>query len=315
MGFSSSGSAPVQNPGAMDVYNHLLGLNQQNYSAILSAYGSGMSNLNDNLGGIYGGFDALKQEVGNTLGQGHPLGNGNWGVATPAAQAIDAAFERARGETDQGLINSGLGSTTLRGNLQNQNAQAAGQAYGSLGAQLAQTMAGYQSNIGMAGLQARMSGLGMQNQMTEQMGSTLGNYRFANTAGNLWGQQSHSESNTGGGGGGGGGGGSGSGMGSVLGGLPGSLTAWGGAGGGGGLGHAGAYNPGYSAYDPFGVGGGGGGVGGGGGFDFAAGMRSGWEGGPMAPSTEGLQGGGTYPMGLGDWNDPGFANSMWDLAG
>ncbi len=252
---SSSYSFPVMNPGANDIYNQLLGLNQQNYQNILGAYQGAQANMNQQLGGIYSGFDSLLGKVENTLGMGAALGqNGNWGVAGPAALAIRDSFERARGETDQGLINAGLGSTTLRGNLQNQNAMQAGQAYGNLGAQLAQSLAGYQSSLGLAGLQARQAGLGMQNQMSAAMGSTLGNYRFANTAGNLWGQQSGSSSSSGGGGGGGGG----SGGGAPNGGYGSSNGEFAIGMGGGSMGYSGAYSQGgYGGYDPYGAGGGG----------------------------------------------------------
>jgi hypothetical protein len=289
----------------MDMYNQLLDLNQQNYSNILGAYNNGITNSQNQTNQIAGGFTDLEHQIENTLGMGAALGkNGNWGVAGPAADAIERTFAKARGDTDQGLINAGLGSTTLRGNLQNQNALAAGQAYGSLGAQLAQTLAGYQANLGTQGLQTRMAGLQQQNQLFGQMGNTLGGYRFANTFGNLYGQQSNSTSGSGGGGGGGSGGG-GSGSGSILGGI-GGTPAWD-VGHGPGLGYAGATN--QNNWDPFAAGGSGGGMfntGGGGtdNFDFERSMMTGYEGGSAYNG-----------VGQFDWNNPAMANAMWDLAG
>jgi hypothetical protein len=199
----------------MNVYNQTLGLNQQNYQNILGAYSGGQQNLSANLPAIYQGYGDLQKQIAGTLGQG-----GDWGVATPGAQAIAREFAKTQGNTQQQLINSGLGNTTVLGNLSNQNTLMAGQAYGGLAAQLAQTYAGYQSQLGMAGLGARMQGLGMQTGLSQAQGSTLGGYHFANTAGNLTGQQSTSQSSAnnnqpfnpmraGGGVGGGGGGGPG----------------------------------------------------------------------------------------------------------
>lgn len=193
-GSQSSQSSTQIVPGMMDVYNQLLNLNQQNYGNILSAYTQGGNQLNQNLSGIQGGYSNLGAGIQNTLGMGQVLGkNGNWGVATPAAQAIGQTFAQQQGRTDQQMINAGLGNTTVRGNLQNQNALMAGQAYGGLGAQLAQTAAGYQSQVGLAGLGAQMQGAGLQSQFAQQYGSTLGGQHFQNTAGALTGGQSKSQ--------------------------------------------------------------------------------------------------------------------------
>src|ERR1700683_3391842 len=86
---SSSNQSTAIVPGMMGVYNQLLGLNQQNYSKVLGAYAGGSNAMNAQLPGIYKGYSGLEGQVMNTLGMGQVLGqNGNWGVATPAAQAI-----------------------------------------------------------------------------------------------------------------------------------------------------------------------------------------------------------------------------------
>lgn len=230
LGQSSSSSTPGIIPGMQGVYNQLLGLNQQNYQRVLDVYKQHGNYLNQQLPSLYQGYGglqqqvqgqyanlgqgygALSQEVMNTLGLGAALGqNGNWGVAGPAATAIRQLYAQQRGATDQQLINSGLGNTTVRGNFQNQNALQAAQAYGNLGAQLAQTAAGYQAQfglsglaaqqqgiglgaqIGQAGLGARQAGLGMQTGFTGNLMNQLAGYRFANTAGGLTGQTSTSQ--------------------------------------------------------------------------------------------------------------------------
>lgn len=218
-GFSSSTSqsGEQQLPGAAGYYQDLLNRNSQNYKSILDAYGGGINKAQGSLPGIYSGFGQIQQGVMKTLG----LGGGGWGVATPAAQAIQRSFEQTQGQNQQNLINAGLGNTTVLANQQTGAARQAGEAYGALGAQLAQTAAGYQSQLGLAGLQSRMQGLGLQTGLASQLGNALAGYRFQNTFGNLYGQystgQSHSQNssvNSGssygpsGGGGGGYGGGS-----------------------------------------------------------------------------------------------------------
>lgn len=192
-GSTQSGSSQSQQatqivPGMMGVYSQLLGLNQGNYQNVLSAYTQGQNRQASQLPGIYQGYGQLQGDVANTLGMGQVLGqNGNWGVATPAAQAIERQYAQARGDTTQSLANAGLGNTTAAQNFQNQNAYNAAQSYGNLGAQLAQTAAGYQSQIGQAGLGAQMQGSQAQAQLAAQRGSSLAGYNFANTAGGLTG--------------------------------------------------------------------------------------------------------------------------------
>jgi hypothetical protein len=191
VGQSQSQSQTQIVPGMLDVYNQLLGLNSQNYGNILGAYGQGQSNLTATLPSIYQGYGDIKNEVMGTLGvgAGAPGGEGHWGVAAPAAQAIAQSYATQRGNTDQQLINSGLGNSTIRAGAQNANALGAAQAYGGLGAQLAQTAAGYQAQLGLAGQAAQMQGLGMQTGLTQAyLGDLAGYGGFANKAGSLTGQ-------------------------------------------------------------------------------------------------------------------------------
>jgi hypothetical protein len=177
---SSSGGASVD-PTLFGGYQNLLGLNQNNYSNILGAYSGGASQLQGNLSGIYPGYGALTGQIKDTLG----LSGGGWGVAAPAAEAIKNAGIAEQGKIGQQMTNQGLGNTTVSGNMANQANYFTQQAYGGLGAQLAQTFAGYQSQLGLAGLGARMQGAGMQSGLAQNLGSTLGHYSFGNTMGNL----------------------------------------------------------------------------------------------------------------------------------
>lgn len=191
---SSSGSSQSQGqqstqmiPGMLGIYSQLLGQNQAHYGNVLNAYQQGQGNLGSNLPGVYAGYGGVQSDVNNTLGMGQVLGkNGNWGVAAPAAQAIGQTFQQTEAQNTQNMANAGLGNTTVGANLQNQAALQAGQAYGGLGAQLAQTAAGYQAQIGQAQLGARMQGLGMQTGLTQAGLGPLGQ-QMGNTAGSLTG--------------------------------------------------------------------------------------------------------------------------------
>lgn len=175
-------------PGMQDVYNQLLGLNQQNYANVLGAFNNASSQLGGSLGGIYPQYGNVLSGVENTLGMGQVLGqNGNWGVAGPAAQAIADTFQQTSGAAQAALIGSGLGNTTNMAGVLNQAGLQAGRAYAGLGSQLAQTAAGYQANIGLAGLGAQLQGAGMQSGLAQAGFGDLARYQFGNTAGNLTG--------------------------------------------------------------------------------------------------------------------------------
>lgn len=224
-GQSVSGEAII--PAMGQVYSQLLGLNVGNYNQILSGYQQAQSNLSAGLAGSSAGYGNLYSGIRDTLG----VGGGGWGVAQPAANAIQEQFARSRGDIMSGMINSGLGNSTVAAAMQNQNALGASRAYGELGNQLANTAAGYAANIGLQQQQAYMQGLGMQSQMANNYLNTLGQYRFQNTAGDLVGRYSASSSGAGGGGGGGGfrgsgGGGSGGGSGMLGWGGLGADTGW-----------------------------------------------------------------------------------------
>lgn len=106
-------------------YNSALAANQQNYNNVI------------------GGYKSLAGNVASILGQG-----GGWGVAQPAAQAIQDTLASAKGGAMQNSINKGLGSSTAAVAAQRGANLDAEKAYGSLGAQLAQTYAGYTAGIG-----------------------------------------------------------------------------------------------------------------------------------------------------------------------
>jgi hypothetical protein len=206
-----STSYPVMNPGAMGLYNQQLQLNLSNYANIANAYNQAQANAGSQLGGIYKGYGSLTQSVLGALGVQKP---GDWGVATPAAQQIERQYQQSQGQNQQALINAGLGNSSTLSNVMNQGSLQAAQAYGNLGAQLAQTAAGYESQIGLAGLSARQQGLSQQLGLTSNYMGNIAHFDFAPRI-DPYGQYSYSA-----GGGGGGGGGGGAGAGTMSGGSP-----------------------------------------------------------------------------------------------
>lgn len=170
-------------PEMLGVYQQLLDANKTNYGNVLSAYQGQQASNNQQLPGIYQGYGDLNKGVANTLGMGQ---EGGWGVASPAAQAIQRQQTATSGDITQQMTSAGLGNTTAAAQAQQQAAYNTNLAYGNLGAQLADKYAGYQSQIGQAGLGAQMQGLGMQTGLTQSALPTLGQ-QYANTAGSLTG--------------------------------------------------------------------------------------------------------------------------------
>lgn len=107
-------------------YNNYINTNKQLYDKITAGYGTVMQN------------------VGNTLGQG---GTG-WGVAQSAADDINSAARNAAGGAISRSISSGTGKSTAAAALQRGVLNTQGRALGALGNSLANTYAGYESQLG-----------------------------------------------------------------------------------------------------------------------------------------------------------------------
>lgn len=169
-------------------YDSALSLNSQNYGNVLSGYNQVLGNLQQGQTAVGQGYGSLMSGIQNTLGanEGVPGVGNNWGIAAPAASAIQKLYSAQSGQQfdaqgnptgtptggsiGQGLINSGLGNTTAAPNAQAQATSQYGTAIGGLGAQLAQTYAGYQSNIGQAYLQQQnQENLSLANQGNQQL--------------------------------------------------------------------------------------------------------------------------------------------------
>ena len=155
---AGAGPAPAMaGTGGLGSYQTQLSQAQDSYSDVMSGYQSALSGQQAAQAPIQAGYGALQGQVANTLG----YGGTPWGVAAPAAQSIADQYAAQMGNSQQGLINSGLGNSTVLQSVQRGLGLDAAKAYGGLGAQLAQTYAGYQSQLGLAGLN-------FQNQANQQ---------------------------------------------------------------------------------------------------------------------------------------------------
>lgn len=177
-------SEPVLLQGNLDAYNAQIQQAMSQYNTMLAGYGQLAPALNG-LASMGQGYNTLLGQIGQTLG----IGSGGWGVATPAAQQIAQAYAQARGNTTQALTNAGLGNTSAVTAAQNQNALMAAQSYGNLGAQLANQFAGYQSQLGQAGLQAQQQGLSQYAQLVGGYLQNLGQFKLPSIP-NLYGESS-----------------------------------------------------------------------------------------------------------------------------
>lgn len=189
-GSSSSRQSTALVPGMKGLYEQNLKMQEHNYNNVLLAYGQGQQQLAGSLNSIYAGYGGVENKVMHTLG----VDGGGWGVAAPAAAQIQQNAAQSFGQQQQRLMNSGLGNTTVLAGLQGQNTLFANQAMAGLGAQLAQTAAGYQSQIGMAGLGAQMQGAGMQSNFAQAYMGDLSRFEFRNNVGSLTGGFGNSQS-------------------------------------------------------------------------------------------------------------------------
>jgi hypothetical protein len=187
-------------------YNSALSANMANYQNVLQGYQQTMGQQAGAQGAIQSGYGQLYNSVlgGLGMGQGGAVGaggavsggagvgtpgTGNWGIAAPAAQAIADQYAQQSGSATQGLVNSGLGNSTVLANVQRGVGLDAAKAYGSLGANLAQTGVGYMANLGQAGLnyqnQASQQNTALASQQLGFMGGTNIPYPSASAYGSL----------------------------------------------------------------------------------------------------------------------------------
>lgn len=164
-GSTIGGSLPFNNPGTIDfsgnpsnlgadyasAYTSALNFNSQNYANVLAGYQATSAQQQAAEQQTQQGYGALQNQVMNTI----------QGITASQQQAISDSYAQQTGQNNQQLIDRGLGNTTIQQStdrglmLDKQKANVA------LANQQAQLTAGYQSNLGLAGLN-------YQNQSTLQ---------------------------------------------------------------------------------------------------------------------------------------------------
>lgn len=121
------------------------------YNTITSGYKGLANTLNTTQQGITQGYNQLSQDVLGTIK----------GICQSQMQAVQCSFTKANAATQQQLINSGLGNSTVLQSAQRGNQMQEALAQTAVKNQFAQLYAGYQSNLGLAGLN-------YQNQAAQQ---------------------------------------------------------------------------------------------------------------------------------------------------
>jgi hypothetical protein len=146
----SSGAASMDfsgNPAGLansyaSAYNSSLGMNQQNYNNILQGYQQTQAQQQAAQQGVQQGYGNLS---GAVLG-------GIQGIGASRSQDIASDYARQSGAAAQSLISRGLGNTTIQDSVQRGLAFDKSRADTTLANQMAGLQAGYQSQLGLAGL-------------------------------------------------------------------------------------------------------------------------------------------------------------------
>ena len=154
----------IEAPSYQDAMNQA----QQSYQNILSGYNSTLQSQMAAQKSITSGYNKLSKQVLGTIK----------GIDESQQQAIRDQYAKQMGTLDQSLISSGLGNTTVRGSMQRGLTLDEQKAQIALANQMAQLTAGYQSQLGLAGLnyrgQAAAQNTALSGQMLGQMGQMRG---------------------------------------------------------------------------------------------------------------------------------------------
>lgn len=151
------GGVPAQND-YMSAYQNALSLNQQNYGNILAGYQGTLAAQQGPQQQIQQGYSDLSGQVMGDIS----------GIDASQRQAIADQYAQSSGQQAQGLINRGLGNTTVANSVQRGLQLDKSKADIALSNQMAQLTAGYRSQLGLAGLnyanQANMQNSAQRNQ-------------------------------------------------------------------------------------------------------------------------------------------------------
>lgn len=185
--FDFSGNPANLSANYATAYNDALAQNKANYENILSGFQQTAQNQSTAQQAIAGGYTGLYNnlvDAGNRIGLGYgALQSGVQGtinnIGASQQQAINDYYRQQQGQATQSLVDRGLGNTTVVNSVQRGIGLDQQKANVALANQMAQLSAGYQSNLGLAGLnyanQAALQaagqgnlGLGYQAQAAQQ---------------------------------------------------------------------------------------------------------------------------------------------------
>lgn len=149
------GGAPNVNSGDYGYgqqYQNYLNMAQQTYSNVLSGYQNLLQQQQQQSQGIQQGYGQLAQGVQDQL-QGAEAGQ---------QQQLQNLYQHQLGQNTQSAIDRGLGNTTVLDSMQRGATNDQALAQSQLAGQFAQQRAGYQSQLGQAGLGYAGQALGQQ---------------------------------------------------------------------------------------------------------------------------------------------------------
>jgi hypothetical protein len=204
--------------GAGGNYQSYLNNANKIYGETLQGYQTALSGLQGQQAGINAGYNQLQANVLSGLE----------GSSASASQEVADRYTAMSGKATQDMISRGLGNTTIQSAVQRGIGLDESKAQTDVHNKFAHTAAGYQTQLGLAGLGYRGAALGQQLQLQGQQLGYMGSYSqqqnqlglgFANAYNGSIGR------------GGGGGGGSSGGGGMALRGAWGGPTSYGGGGG------------------------------------------------------------------------------------
>lgn len=129
-------------PAYSNAFNAYANNIQNQTNTINAGYNQTAQNQYNAQQGVNSGYNNLSRDV---------LG-GIAGIGSDQLALLNRNYARQAGSADQNLISSGLGNSTVRSNVQRGIGLDQNLAQNNLANSIAQTKAGYQSNIGLAGL-------------------------------------------------------------------------------------------------------------------------------------------------------------------
>lgn len=177
---SKSGQDPTLYNQYLNQYNSYLGFHNDNYQNILDSYlGTPGSSTKPATPGILGNISGISQQIKGGYDQlGSSVQAQIQGTGLANQQDIAAQYAAQRGQSDQNLVSAGLGNTTVRSAAQRGLTLDESRAQTANSNQIAQLAAGYQSQIGQAGLGEQQQAMNVIGSLGSQYLQTLGGQRL-----------------------------------------------------------------------------------------------------------------------------------------